>query len=771
MDPTDRTGLIESALESLGGALMATDSSGAITFMNRTACSLTGYAEAEALGRPAGTVLRLKDPLTGRVAAVPRAAAGSPDGQPGRVALVLISRNGSERYIRLTASPAGSDDPAGGTLLLFTDETKSIASEEALRNSERLYRGIVENSFDAIYLLRGKRYEYVNPRFCEITGYAFGELTSGDFDYNTLLAPGSREFMEERFQARKAGAEIPSRYRLEVVRKDGDLVEVEVSTVSLGRPGEILVLGIMRDITEQVRAAEGVEQSDDLLRSIFSAMDDSVFKFDEQGRFVFVNAPRLELLMPPAQFLGRRFEEVMPPNLVEQFEKAMESARRGLRAEYEYELKLSRGKRFFAARLTPVMHDGVFRGAVAVVRDITENRRRLDEQRILEEQLGRTQKFESLGMLAGGIAHDFNNLLMGILGNADMLLDELRCPPGPRAHLTEISSSARRAAELCRQMLAYAGRGSSRAELLDISQLIEDVSDLLKVNLPASARIRLDLARDLPPVDGDAAQLGQVVFSLVTNAVEALGNSDGMVTIATSSAFYDREYIRSLYLPEHMEPGSFVCLEVSDTGVGIDSASREKLFDPFYSTKGPGRGLGLAAVLGIARGHGGSVKVYSEPGSGTTVKVLLPAAADLRAGPAADSSRASREPSGRVLVIDDEEIVRSVLERMLDRLGFSVDSTGSGQEALRFYREDDRRYDCVILDLAMPGMDGPEVLEAIRRIDPAAKVLIASGYSEQQVEDKLRICRPDGFIQKPFRLDRLSRALESLFMRDTPGPE
>ncbi len=615
----------------------------------------------------------------------------------------------------------------------------------------------MENSFDAIYILRGRRYEYVNPSFCAMTGYSYGELTASDFDYNTLIPPESRDFMERRFAARGTGTAIDPRYRIPVRRKTGDVVEVEVVTVSIGKPGEILVLGIMRDITRRLQAERDAGAASEMMKGILGAMYDTVFRFDHEGRFVFAHSPSIELITPPERFIGRHYSEILPPRVSDLMSQAMDILRRGERTEFDYTLDLPGGTRSFTTVLSPIIHRGEFSGVVSTVRDVTEIRKAEAEQKALTEQLQRTQLFESLGMLAGGIAHDFNNILMAILGNTDAVMEEIEGPESALQRLVEIETSSRRAAELCRQMLTYAGRDTASMEKVDLNSVIQGIGDLLSVNTPSSAKLDFILAEGLPTVDADESQIGQIVVSLVKNAFEALPETGGTVTVRTGRACLDGENLKGFFIPARIAPGEFVTLEVSDDGSGMESRQKERIFDPFYSTRGPGRGLGLAAVLGIVRGHGGSVRVFSEKGLGTTFQVLLPVSGGQDGQPVHDvpPDRPARELTGMILVVDDEEIVRNVLERMLVKIGYGVVCAASGMEAVSIFRKRRGGFDVVILDLAMPGMDGPEVLEFLRDMDPTVRIVIASGYSPQQVEERMGDRKPDAVMQKPFRLDRL----------------
>jgi len=406
------------------------------------------------------------------------------------------------------------------------------------------------------------------------------------------------------------------------------------------------------------------------------------------------------------------------------------------------------------------------------VADITERKRMEKERLQLERRLLQSQKLESLGILAGGIAHDFNNLLMAILGNVDLALSDLSPLSPARESIREIETATRRAADLARQMLAYSGKGKFVLERIDLNELVREMSHLLEVTLSKKAVLKYNFAEFLPRMEGDPTQIRQIVMNLLTNASEAIGEQSGVVALSTGAMFCDRPYLRNLEpfvgAPDGAPPaeGLYVYFEVADTGCGMDAETLGRIFDPFFTTKFTGRGLGLAAVLGIVRGHRGLIKVYSEPGRGTTFKVLFPACAEkteqTAAAVAATGAAAPWRGAGLVLVADDEETVRSITRRQLERLGFEVATAADGAEALERFRADADRVACVLLDLTMPKLGGEEVFRELRRIRPDARVILMSGYNEQDATQRFTGKRLAGFLQKPFRAQDLVDKLREI---------
>ena len=385
----------------------------------------------------------------------------------------------------------------------------------------------------------------------------------------------------------------------------------------------------------------------------------------------------------------------------------------------------------------------------------TENLEKLvraeEERRKLEVKMLETQKLESLGVLSGGIAHDFNNLLMGILGNADLALPLL--PPGSRAthNIEEIVRASQRAADLCRQMLAYSGKGRFMVNRYDLSEIVREIAKMLEVSVSKKASLRYSLAGDLPVVLADATELSQVIMNLITNASESLGEERGVISVSTGVMECDRACLSESYLDNQLSEGRYVYLEVSDTGCGMDKDTLSRIFDPFFTTKFLGRGLGLAAVLGIIQGHHGAIKVQSEPGQGTSFTILLPA---LDGKPKEAAPRTARSVplsrAGTILLVDDDPIVREVAAQMVNGLGFRCLTAANGQEGLEVFRKHKAEIDCVILDHTMPEMGGEEVFRELRRLQGDVCVILSSGYNEEDVTQRFVGKGLAGFVQKPY---------------------
>jgi PAS domain S-box-containing protein len=396
---------------------------------------------------------------------------------------------------------------------------------------------------------------------------------------------------------------------------------------------------------------------------------------------------------------------------------------------------------------------------VVVWRDITERRRS-------EEALRQAQRLESLAVLAGGIAHDFNNLLTATFGHLHVAR-RLVTDPRVTTHLESIEQAVTRAADLTRQMLAYGGEGRFMIEPVDLGALVRDMTDLLHVSISKHVQITCEVANDTPAIEADRVQMQQVIMNLITNAGEAIGDADGAISIHVTPIALAEETARRDFVGQDVRFGPMVMLEVRDTGAGMPPEVQTRIFDPFFSTKASGRGLGLSALRGILRAHGAGVRIESEVGHGTTFQVLFPASKE-RARPSIGPVSAARG-EGTVLLVDDEENVRVSLRAVFEQLGFTVVEAAGGAEAIEKFRQKRAAISWVFMDLTMPRMDGHATFLALREIDPAVIVVLSSGWAESEVARRFAGHPPSGFLAKPFTLDELQVTLARLgLMRATP---
>jgi PAS domain S-box-containing protein len=512
------------------------------------------------------------------------------------------------------------------------------------------------------------------------------------------------------------------------------------------------------DLTRQYRAEEQLRLGEKRLRQIIDLVPYFIFAKDATGRFILANQATADVYGTTVENLLQRtdadfdYSEEEVRHFREDDLMVIRSGRPKHVTEEQITDSLGQ-KRHLSTVKIPFTFSGTDVPAVLGVSvDITERKQAEAERLEVERRMLKAQKLESLGVMAGGIAHDFNNLLTCILGHAQLAEMNLQPKDPIRENLREVEKASRRAADLCAQMMTYAGgQGQLEEESVDLNHLIRDMMDLLRTSITKKCVLHMDLHPDLPAITGNAGQVRQILMNLVINASEALGEKGGRISLSTGIGDNGNE-------PQ----GRSVWMEVADTGCGMDEETRRKVFDPFFSTKFTGRGLGLSTVAGIVRAHGGTIELTSAPGQGTAFRIRFPT---LSAAPGPRLSETAEDEawrgSGTVLLADDEEGVRKMGKLLLEQLGFGVLTAQDGQEALDVYRRNRNRIRFTFLDLTMPRMDGGETFEAIREIDPEALVILTSGYSETDLTEKFSAQGLFAFLHKPYSLSDLRQCAKS----------
>ena len=497
-----------------------------------------------------------------------------------------------------------------------------------------------------------------------------------------------------------------------------------------------------------------MEQREREYRDILDNTTDVLLRLNDEGRYLAVLTGGDRLVLPPDQLMGKTIHELLPADAAAGVQSVVDAAlSSGEMQEFEYSLQVDGRDVWFSARVVPEGPSTVLWSA----RDITGWRKAEEERRALEAQMLNAQKLESLGVLAGGVAHDFNNLLVGVLGNAALAASA--APPGSEVAeaLVHIRDAAERAAELCSQLLTYTGQEAARRETVDLSELVRGITALLETPV-GTQRLHYDLAGDLPPVRADATQLRQISMNLVTNATEALEGQPGVVRISTGRVHCTSEELARSRVQSGATTGEYVFLEVADDGSGMPSEVTERMFEPFFTTKFTGRGLGMAAVLGIVRGHDGAIFVDSKEGKGTTVRVLLPIASEVVAEQSRCEAPVAAGQARSILVVDDDEGVRRFLTRLLELDGHEVVTVGDGREAIECFADRSQAFDLVILDLTMPGSSGTTVLESLRSIDASIPIILSSGYQAERAGYLLELPGVQ-FLPKPYLPEALQRCI------------
>jgi PAS domain S-box-containing protein len=539
---------------------------------------------------------------------------------------------------------------------------------------------------------------------------------------------------------------------LAVVRNITDRTQAQ----SLGRDN----VRLAAEVAERRRAEEALRDSEAQWRSLVENCPDLVVVIDASGRISFTNRP-VDTAGLRAE-VGRTVLELAPPHLQDVLRSALDRVfSRGEPTTLELAGAGDLSHVAWELRAAPIRDDGPVTRAVVIARDITERRAAEVERARMQERLWTAQKLDSLGLLAGGVAHDFNNLLTAILGSASVAL--LKLPPGgpARSAIETLVIAARRASELTQQLLAYSGRGKLEVRPLDLTEQIRELLLVLHAAIPKQIELHLRLGSDLPSVLADVAQMRQIVMNLVINAAEAIGERTGTITITTSRKMVDETYLASLPEGESLTVGEHVALEVHDDGCGMDVDTVSKVFDPFFSTKATGRGLGLAAVQGIVRSHRGALRIHSRKGRGTSFKILLPASE------AAVESRPSepappQKAGGTVLVVDDEALLRRAAKQIIEHFGYDAVEAEDGRAAIAIFRERARDFDVVLLDMTMPGLTGEETFQELLRIRPDARVVLSSGFNEMEATRRFSTGQLAGFLQKPYTAEQLAQMLSKV---------
>jgi len=740
-------------------SIVVTLPTGEIVDVNRAFCHATGRSREELQGRTVTEMGILKDPeIFGR--SVERLES---EGHLEGLEVALVSKDGTERLLETSGVLAMFE----GSRVIITasrDITEARRAEALAENAREELARYFESSQDLLTIAKTDgTLLRINPAWERVLGRSMVDLAGSSlFD---LVHPDDREATlraTEQLAAGKPLIGFQNRYR----HADGAYRWLEWSSTP-GRGDRIYA--VARDITQRyeaevaLRTAErrAARSREQLLRAAeLGHIGYFTVDFDT-GEVTWT--PELYRIFglepdscPPSLELGASF---VHPDDAEQLNAVIRHVRRN-RADDRCRLRIVRRTgevRYCLAIIESDSESSAHDRILGLVQDLSDLKRAEEDQRKLEQRVMESQKLESLGVLAGGISHDYNNLLTSILGNAELALGELPAASPAAAYLRDIEQVSRRAADLCRQLLAYSGKGRFVVQSISLNDLVREMSHLLSVSISKKVQLRCEFTPELPSVIADTTQIRQIVMNLITNASEAIGESSGVVTLSTGVVHCDAKYLTGVVGDNDPRPeGEYVYLEVSDTGCGMDAETLRRIFDPFFTTKFTGRGLGLAAVMGIVRGHKGALRVLSEKGRGTVFTVLLPAhhqPAESLEGARRDGFQ--REGHGLILLADDEESIRNMVTRLLTKAGFEVLAAVDGRQALELFEQHHGAVRLVILDMTMPHLDGEACFHEMRRISPKVKVVMTSGYDEQEVIARFVGKNLAGFVQKPYRASDL----------------
>jgi two-component system cell cycle sensor histidine kinase/response regulator CckA len=628
-----------------------------------------------------------------------------------------------------------------------------------------------------------------------------------------FVSPEEREQSREAVLRKLAGSQPLVVFERVYMRPDGTSVVLEIHEKHI-LDDESYITGMssfLIDITDRKRTEQALQLNQQRYEHLMLHASDIVYGTDINGRFVFFNPTATALLGYPAEeLIGRSYLDLVRQDYRFQMRRFYRTqlARNQGDSYFEFPAIAQDGREvWFGQNVQLIQENGKIIGFQAITRDITkqhyienqakqvredlermvrertaelessncqlrremEERRRAEEQRIrLEAQIQHAQRLESLGILAGGIAHDFNNLLTAMMGHASMAKLLLPEYSAALSSIDSVLAASKSAAQLTQQMLAYSGRGKFVVEAIDISEFVRETSRFALSLVSKKATIRYQLAPDIPIIQVDVAQLRQILINLLTNASDALIDNPGLIDVQTGSVWIrDNEYP---VVGSHstLPPGEYVFLEVSDTGCGMDQETLARIFDPFFTTKFTGRGLGLAAVMGIVRGHAGTLDVHSKPGGGSRFRVFFPVGHSLAPTPSAQVESDWTKWTGRgvVLVVDDEPLVRELAAETLKRAGLTVITAVDGPDGMQQFKANMPNIGAVLLDMTMPGMNGIEVFQQISAIAPNVKVFLCSGYNMQDLDRQLGLNGLAGFLRKPYMPHELIRCVRGVFGGD-----
>ena len=755
---------LAAVVESASDAIISVDLEGRINSWNAGAERHFGWTRAEAIGQTTEFLFGGPEATSERLNIRQRLLSGTPI--PGYIR-EWARKDGTRFTAHTDFFPI--KEPGGrlvGTAAVTRDITEERRAELALRDSEDQLRRVVDSVSAGVWVFDGERIVLVNAAAERITGYSRQELSDlsslarmlGVEGMNALLARG---------RSRLAGHEHPRQYELEITTKSGEPRQVELTVNRIALHGSEAIIVSVFDVTERHHSEQELARSEARFRSIVDNSPDYITRIDRDYRHDLVNrTAEREAGLDPGRVLGKRADEMgFDPQLAQLFlSRQHEVMETGEPVEYEYAIN-SLGApdhvSYRRARVVPEFgEDGRVDHVLSIVTDITAQRVAEEEKRRLDAQMQQAQKWESLGVLAGGVAHDFNNLLVAILGNAGLALLQLHPDSPARETIHDIEVTAQRAAELTRQMLAYSGKGKFVIERLNLSHVVEEMAHLLEVSVAKRATLRFAFPDEAPAIEADATQVRQVIMNLIINAADAIDDRSGVISVSTGVQFAGATDLSGPFTEAGLPAGDYAFVEVTDTGVGMDEETQARIFDPFFTTKFTGRGLGLAAVLGIVRAHHGVIKLKSTPGRGTTFRVLFPAIpapkAEVHPAPAIPDTKLA---GGRtILIADDDATVRLVTKRILEHAGFTTLEAEDGQQCIDTYLASPG-VSLVLLDMTMPRMDGAQAFAELRKRDPQARVILTSGYTEQDATEALSGEGLSGFLQKPYRPQELLAAI------------
>lgn len=644
--------------------------------------------------------------------------------------------------------------------------------KELLEKSEEKYRNLFDHSRDALMTLEPPAWGFSSGNQASLKMFQISSaeefLSRGPWDLSPERQPDGRASAEKAMEMIETAIRDGfSFFEWTYQRGNGEEFTTDVLLTRLNEDNMGIILASVRDITERKQSELALSSSRKLLQSIINTAPIRVFWKDKDLRYLGCNLAFAKDagFEHPDDLIGKDDFQFGWKDRADLYRADdLRVITSGLAAlSYEELQSTPDGKQRWLRTSKVPLHDdkGASIGVLGIYEDITRWKEAEQEKLTLEQQFQQTQKLESLGVLSGGIAHDFNNILAVIIGYCGLTKMDYK---NVEKNISEIEKAAERAAGLCRQMLAYAGKAQLAKTQVNMFMLVSEMIAMLKSALPQNAVIKPELAPVIPFINADASQLRQIVMNLIINAAEAIGNAQGEIRVALARTKIidggsDKDYHGKL-----IEPGEYVCLQVADNGCGMDEETKWRIFEPFYTTKFTGRGLGMSAVLGIIKSHGGALQLESKLGQGTEFRVYLPAWTDVSAediGLHPSDSLTSWHGCGTILLAEDEEQIRHIAKIFLEIFGFTVLEAANGKEALELYRKDPSEVTLVLTDMGMPVMDGYELFAELKKLSPELPIIVSSGFGDSDVSSRLGSDNLAGTISKPYRLDQLREVLKN----------
>lgn len=722
----------------------------------------------------------------------------------------IIRKDGSRITVSSTIAPLIAEDRITDIVGVIRDVTERKRGEEALRESEEKYRGHLDNLADMFYQARvfrpdlsetekEKVLEFVdairksdeadleaiydravkelvldvekpytdgtitlsNQTAEKLLGYSLDEL--GKITFGNIISPEHAEIaLRNAFTIFRNGFQNELEYDL--MKTNGERIPVSINARLSLSEFPYAIEGVVRDITERKRAKEALGESQEKYRIILESMEEGYYEVDLAGNFTFANDAMCRIRsMSRDELMGTNNREHMIPETAKEVYEAFnkvyttgEPAR-----NLEYGTIGEDGEIIYVETSASLIKasGGEPTGFRGVVRDVTERRRDREEKREMEAQLQQAQKMESIGTLAGGIAHDFNNALYSIIGYTELTMDDMPEDSLAQENLKEVLNGALRAKDMVKQILAFSRKADTVKKPIKVQSVVSEALKFLRTSIPTTIEIRQNIDDDCGPILADSTQIHQVVMNLATNAYQAMREKGGVLELTLME-----EQIGSDDSGLDLKAGTYLKLTVSDTGHGINEAVIEKIFDPYFTTKGPGEGtgMGLAVVHGIVKDHGGDIKVYSKLGEGTTFSVYLPMVESRPVEQKTIAAEFAATGTERILFVDDEEALVFMTQQILERLGYQVTSRTSSVEALEAFKAKPDEYDLVITDMTMPNMTGVELSARLREIRPDIPIILCTGFSEMIDEDKAKNMGISAYIMKPILKDEIGGAIRKV---------